>query len=249
MPENLFQASAAQTVEELARACEPSLKGLLKEAATGQGASPLDEEAARGQADDLFARTLQEAGVERAPEAIEGFLRQAVLLLDHASHSHMQGYGHAFQPLLRPLEEHSLQILEKRLRPRIPASQSEQIEYFNPYLGDLPDRQRSLLEKHQRYLRDNLVFGRAIQRLGTLLFCLDYAQQGGWGVAGVWRDVEKAFSGAEMACVYQLLNSVNEFRNTRVAHVEVPLEHSNEAWKAMKEWVRCLVLLCDVATS
>lgn len=234
-------------MQELARACEPSLQALLKEVATGQLTLPLEEATARAQADDMFARTLKEAGVERAPEAIEAVLRQAVLLLDHASRSRMPDYGHAFQPLLHPLDEYSLDILEKQLRPRIPASQSEQYNYFNPYLDEKPQRQKILLEKHQRYLRDNLIFGRAIQRLGTLLFCLDYAQQGGWGATGVWRDIQEAFSGPEMARLYGLLEAVNTFRNTHVAHVEAPLNDADEAWKAMREWVRCLSLMHEVA--
>lgn len=247
VPYHLFQQSAAATVQELARACEPSLQALLKEVATGQLTLPLEEATARAQADDMFARTLKEAGVERAPEAIEAVLRQAVLLLDHASRSRMPDYGHAFQPLLHPLDEYSLDILEKQLRPRIPASQSEQYNYFNPYLDEKPQRQKILLEKHQRYLRDNLIFGRAIQRLGTLLFCLDYAQQGGWGATGVWRDIQEAFSGPEMARLYGLLEAVNTFRNTHVAHVEAPLNDADEAWKAMREWVRCLSLMHEVA--
>lgn len=247
VPYHLFQQSAAATAQELARACESSLQALLKEVATKQSALPLDEATARAQAEEVFATTLKEAGIEKAPPTIEAVLRQAVSLLDHAVRSRMPDYGYAFQPLLRALDEYSLDILEKQLRPKIPVSQSEQYNYFSPFLDDKPRRQKILLEKYQRYLRDNLVFGRAIQRLGTLLFCLDYAQQGGWGVAGVWRDVHEAFSGPEMARLYKILEAVNTFRNTHVAHVEAPLSDADEAWKAMKEWLRCLSLMHEVA--
>ena len=36
------------------------------------------------------------------------------------------------------------------------------------------------------------------------------------------------------------LKEVNEFRNTRVAHVETKLDDAEEAWKAMVRWFMCL---------
>ncbi|MEO0248552.1 MAG: DEAD/DEAH box helicase family protein, partial [candidate division WOR-3 bacterium] len=54
VPYHLFQQSAAATVQELARACEPSLKTLLEEVETGQLAIPFEEVTARAQADDVF---------------------------------------------------------------------------------------------------------------------------------------------------------------------------------------------------
>jgi hypothetical protein len=64
---------------------------------------------------------------------------------------------------------------------------------------------------------------------------------GGFGANGVWNDVEIADSGEKMGELYSLLSDVNEFRNTRVAHVEVKLSDVNEAWENMGKWVKCLV--------
>lgn len=104
-----------------------------------------------------------------------------------------------------------------------------------------------MLEKNQRYLRDNLVFGRSIQKLGTLLFCLDYAQTGGKGVGGIWRDAEEVFSGQEIESLRGDLKEVNVFRNTRVAHVETKLDNAEEAWQAMVTWFRCLGRMSEIA--
>ena len=112
-----------------------------------------------------------------------------------------------------------------------------------PDLSNVYDRKRNVLEKFGRYLRDNLVFARPIMKLGTLLFCLEYAQKGGFGANGVWNDVEKAYSGEKMGELYVLLSEVNEFRNTRVAHVEVKLSDVNEAWENMGKWVKCLTMI------
>ncbi len=104
-----------------------------------------------------------------------------------------------------------------------------------------------MLEKNQRYLRDNLVFGRSIQKLGTLLFCLDYVQTGRKGVGGIWSDAQEVFSGRKIEILRADLKEVNVFRNTRVAHVENKLDNPEEAWRAMATWFRCLGRMSEMA--
>jgi hypothetical protein len=73
-----------------------------------------------------------------------------------------------------------------------------------------------------------------------MLFCLGYARQGGWGAASVWQDVQQVFSNPEMVVLYPDPEQVNSFRSTRVAHVEMKLDNPDEAWEAMRVWLRCL---------
>ncbi len=246
VPYHLFQQGAATTIAELARACEPALKTLLDEWKTKQLALPLEEATAQSQAETLFERVLREAGIARPPAEVESVMRQAVLLLDHAIRSRLPTFAHAFQPLLGPLDDYALRILEKYLKPAIPPDKEASIAFFNPNLERLPQREKALLEKHQRYLRDNLVFGRSIQRLGTLLFCLEYARRGSGNVDGVWKEVERQFSSSTFDELYKVLGRVNEFRNTRVAHVEAPLTDEGEAREAMRSWLRGLSLMANL---
>ncbi len=250
VPYHLFQKGAAAEIAELARACEPALKELLKEWKTKQLALPLEEATAQSQEEALFNRVLQEAGIVQPPADIAAVMRQAVLLLDHAVRSRHPTLAHAFQPLLGPLDEYAQCLLEKRLKPFIPADKEASIAFFNPNLDDLSQRERLLLEKQQRYLRDNLVFGRSIQRLGTLLFCLDYARQAGESIPGIWKTVREQFPAQTFSELYEILQCVNDFRNTRVAHVEVPLNNENEAeaWDAMRLWLRCLNKMREICS-
>ncbi|MBI2907605.1 MAG: DEAD/DEAH box helicase family protein [Chloroflexi bacterium] len=247
VPYHLFQQGGAATVEELHRACAPHLNALLEEAKTGQQQLPLFEATVQKEAADLFSRLLDKAGVGALPAPLEASMRQAVTVLDYAVRSKMADFAHAFQPLLQPLDEYALRILDARLRPLIPSEARARDDYFNPYLGNLAPRDRGLLERNQRYLRDNLVFGRPIQRLGTLVFCLGYAAHGAAKAAAVWVGVAQAFSGKDMGDLYEELESVNRFRNTRVAHVEEKLENADEAWEAMTAWLRCLGRMAGVA--
>ncbi len=219
---------------------------MLNEWKTRQLALPLEEVTAQSQAEALFKRVMQDAGITQPPGDIEQVMRQAVLLLDHAVRSRQPTLAHAFQPLLGPLDDYALRILEKYLKPVIPPEKESSIAFFNPDLEHLPQRERVLLEKNQRYLRDNLIFGRSIQRLGMLLFCLDYARKSQDYVGGIWKEVRQRFSTDQFDRLYHLLINVNEFRNTRIAHVEVPLTDEKEAWDAMRTWLASLSLMAQI---
>ncbi len=247
LPYHLFQQSAAASIAEIARSCEPTLQSLLKEAKTRQAELPLLEETVRQEIEDKYAEILLQVGIDKVPDSIEAIVKQSVQLLDHAIKAKMPDFGHAFQPLLRPFDEYSIAILEKRIKPFIPVDSNSRNVYFKPYLNDLPVRQRNLLEKNQRYLEQNLIYGQPIQKLGTLLFCLGYANEGGWNAPGVWQDVVRAFSGSNMSELYRDLNEVNTFRNTHVAHVESKIDDPDAAWKAMVVWIRCLNRMVSIA--
>jgi type III restriction enzyme len=245
VPYHLFQGASAASLDELARACEPSLKSLLDEQRTKQTRLPLEEATAQSEAERLFMQTLQEAGVAEPPAEYADWMRQAVLLLDYAARSHLPTLAHAFQPLLGPLDECAIRILETRLKPHLPTAPHAVSAFFEPDLSHLNPRERAPMERYQRYLRDNLVYGRAMQRLGTLLFCLRYAREGDGYSGGIWDTVRNEFSDTRYDALYALLQRVNEFRNTRVAHVETQLTDAQEAWQALHEWLRCLSLMTE----
>jgi type III restriction enzyme len=247
VPYHLFQQSGQATMTELVRACEPTLQSLVKEAKTKQPELPLFEDTARKELQDLFSEALKKAGVVKAPAEYENVMRQAIQLLDHIEQKGMPDFSPAFQPLLRPLDDYSIRILEHKLKAYIPADIRARESYFSPYLNSLTFREKNLLEKNQRYIKENLVLGRSIQKLGTLLFCLGYAKEGAAGVSGVWKDVKRVFSTPEAKALYTELQAVNEFRNTRIAHIEARLDNASDAWNAMLLWLHCIEQMANLA--
>jgi type III restriction enzyme len=241
IPCHLLMQTSAATMKELARACEPALQELLQEARTGQTTLPLDEETAREQLESLCEQVFREAGITEPAAPIAEVMRQAIMLLNHAIQTKMPTYAHAFQPLLKPLDEYALIILERNLRPRMPKESVQWKRYF--LVSKLPAFQRN-----GHYLMQNLAFGRPMMRLGVLLFCLQYAAHPSQKKGGVWKDVAELFSTLEMQELYTLLAPVNQFRNTRVAHVEQPLNNPDEAWDAMRQWLRCLNKMAEMTS-
>lgn len=249
IPYQIFQQSSANTIEELARACVPSLKNLISEIETEQIIIDFEADIEKDITSSLVNKILKLSGMEKIPEEIFDSVRQTLLILDHSEKTGMKDYAHIFQPLLSCLDDYSFLILVKKLKNKIPSDPTMQDFYFSPDLSKLYGNNKNLLEKYGRFLKDNLIFNRPMMKLGTLLFCLGYANKGGYGVDGVWKDVEKVFSGDKMKELYSLLDDVNKFRNTRVAHIEEKVEDINEAWQNLGKWVKCLSLMVNIANN
>ncbi len=243
IPYHLFQKSTASSLEELARACTPSLQSLIKEGVSEQIYIDFDAVDKADISDPLFEKIKKIASIDTVPEDIHENVRQALLILDHAERTGMKGYAHAFQPLLYNLDEYAMRLLVNGLQDKIPTDIKWRDAYFMPDLSKVHVSKREVVKRYGRYLKDNLIFARSIMKLGTVLFCLEYAQKGGFGASGIWKDVEKVYSGSEMGDLYNLLATVNEFRNTRIAHVEKQITDVDEAWNNMAVWVKCLSMM------
>jgi type III restriction enzyme len=227
-----FQPGAAEAIAELARACAPALDALLAERIALP--EPTDEVDVR--------QWLTQAGLDQPPAEL---IRQAVTLLEDQIRQAAPTLGAAFQPLLGPLDDYAQRILEQQIKPAIPAQDRER--FFQPSLDHLSKAERAALEKNQRHLFSILVENRPVQRLGTLLFCLGYAQRGTAAAAGgVWQAVRQRFSAPAFQALYGLLDQVNQFRNRYIAHVEQPLRDADEARAALRTWLACLNQMAQI---
>lgn len=244
VPYHVFQTSPSASLDELIRAALPVFSALEKEAKTLQPALPLDEETAKSRASDLLIDVVREAGFTKVPSAYEPQMRQAVETLHWSVESKQPTFGSAFQPLFKTFDDLAIAILERHLRPRIPASAYEINLYFSPAPYGLSGKQEDLLGRNQRYLRQNLVDGRSIQRIGTLLFCLAYAQE--WTVPdeGVWKDVRAVFGVPEFSHLFDELKAVNELRNKRIAH-EGEITDADIARRELTRWIGCVCIMAD----
>jgi type III restriction enzyme len=246
VPYHVFQMSPSATIEELERACVPSLDGLIGEAKTLQAQLPLDEETALQHSHDRLIQVAKAAGFESVPPDFERVIRQAVETLDWSIGSKQPTLGTAFQALFRPIDDLSIRIVVKHLNHHVPAGYDERDRYFDPVSGGAYGKQAQLLSTYQRYLRMNLVEGRSMQKLSTLLFCLNYANK--WTVdgGGVWDDVRDEFCTPQFELLYEVLDRVNQLRNTKLAH-EGEITDPSEATAELTHWVGCVCLMSALA--
>jgi type III restriction enzyme len=73
--------------------------------------------------------------------------------------------------------------------------------------------------------------------LGLLRSCLDYALNDNTKLSGVFDAVKAEFRFSGGRDLLDRVKSMNDFRNTRVAHQEAPLTNPSEAKTALVGWV------------
>lgn len=247
VPYHVFQNTPSPTIEELERACLPALSGLAKEAKTLQTTLPLDEETAVAKAHSRVLEVAAQAGFSAVPPRFEQLLRQAVEALDWAIGSRQPTLGLAFQPLFSVFDKLAIEILSGYVGRHIPTDQAGRDLYFQPVGQVMASRQADTLDKNARYLRKNLVEGQSMQKLGTLLFCLTYAQD--WTVdgGGIWEDVRDEFCSVEFGLLYESLKRVNNLRNTKLAH-EGELVDEQEAREELAHWFGTICLMDGIVS-
>lgn len=247
VPYETFQDIGFSPMEELLGACQPALQKLLAEAEIQQDAIRAQEAILRARTEAFYQELLRDAGLSELPAPIETPAREAAQLLEYVIAQNMSNLASPFHQLLYLFDVYAMQIVERVLGPRIPSDEALHQSYFNPPLDSLHYSLRKQMERNQRFLRQNLVHGRSLQRMGTLLFCIYYAHKERADIGGVWRDVAEVFAAPEFAEVYDDLSAVNRLRNKSVAHVEEPLSDPAAARAALSQWLRCLEKLYRLA--
>jgi hypothetical protein len=94
-----------------------------------------------------------------------------------------------------------------------------------------------------RNLRKTLVYQTGVSPLGLLRNCYDYALNDATALTGVFEAVRDELRLPGARAIFEAIKSVNDFRNTRVAHQETPLTNPDETKAALLKWVETLAFL------
>lgn len=237
IPMAIFEANTDFSMTSLARACEPRLIGLLDSLKKQQMELSFEQtpDEVRNERTD---EALSQAGVQGLPEEIRNYINQSVNLLAYFRKQSNAQLGGAFQPMLVPFEQLCGDILKKYLKPRVPDNYADRGYYFEPYLDDEKPGVKNALSKNQRNLQKILVHGANCNRIGTFLFCIDYANSWDLDIGAIWKDVRSAFATPAVESLMPVIRDMNEFRNRHVAHVDEPLTDADKAEEALKQWIQ-----------
>ena len=247
VPQEVLRKEDTRDFATLVRACEPHLRELenqwlsqveqLRQAQTGATVS------------DPIQSLLQTWGISVISPQLEHLVPRVIRLLQKAMHQKEPDLAYPFQPLLGPLDEYAQRILEKYLRPWVPTNPEDQMEFFNPPLHSLRRDLRNHLEGVQKNLEAYFTRGAKMSyRLQNLVTCLEFVEKSRENLSGLWKVVRRVFSGSDFAALYNDLKFVKEFRNKYIAHPEAPLTDPEEAWEALRIWVRCLNQMAWLST-
>jgi len=237
VPEVVFQRFQGNTVAELARMCAPSLHDLLnqqkfrEELPLFAGLGMLEGRAVEAQG--LVDQKLLDALPERLRKAAD----ESISLFGFFEKKRGVNYAPVFTALLGVIDESAKGLVLQKLTPRMPANMQAQRDWFEPYFGGVEHTKHRYYEEVARNLRKTLVYRNGVSPLGLLRNCLDYALNDNTRLTGVFEAVkaELRFSGGRD--LLDRVKSINDFRNTRVAHQETPLTNPTEAKTALIAWV------------
>ena len=246
VPQGVFSDVSGSRLEELERACGPTLASLLKESAGPQMALPLfaEEEVPPLTADDFIAAATLAALPPRYRKSVE----QAVMLYRFLEKKDAASFGPVFQPLLGPLDDAASALIIERLAHRVPSDAQLQKVFFDPLLEGLSDSDKQYHFRHASNLRRTLINKNGLMPLGLLEFCLKYCKQS-HQVAGIFEAVRSEFSRLADSPMLDQVEAIYGFRNSRVAHVNVELTDRNLAEKGLMQWTRGLAALYGALTS
>jgi hypothetical protein len=152
-------------------------------------------------------------------------------------------YAPVFSALLGVMDEAAKALIIQKLTPAMPQNAPDQREWFSPYLAKVDQRMHRHYQEIGRNLQKTLVYKSGVSPLGLLRNCMDYALNDRTSLTGAFSAIKDEFRQPGSRELLSAVQTVNDFRNTRIAHQERPLQDSVEAKKALRVWVEALAKL------
>lgn len=245
VPQDIFARITRDTIDELARACAPALAELVEQAESPQLVLPFAEVAERERKEQV-EEFISAADLERLPKRFRDQIEQAILLFRFLERKESATFGSVFQPLLGPVDELAEAIMVKRLEGDVPTVPADQRLYFEPDLSALDPREAKRLLDRGRQLKKLLVFRTPLMQVGLLIFCLEYAAKTKAPPPGVLASIVRNMATVD-GQLLQRAQSMYDFRNTYVAHVNAQLTDAALARRSLKDWIEGVIELFAVA--
>ncbi len=229
-PQETFEAFSDDRLDALMRSCRPALQDLLDEAVEPQLTLAFGE--VRSDETEAF---ISKADFAALPPAHQKMVRQAIGLFQFLKKKAGQSLAPVFTPLLGPLDEAARAVLLQRLGPDVPTERETQRGFFEPDARGLPKHAAEMYQRRGRDLRRTLVDHNGASPIGLLRWCLQFAGETTGPVNGIFGVVRQRFNGLPQE-LYQLVTSINTFRNDYVAHQNKELTGATLARQALAEW-------------
>lgn len=250
VPEGVFQRFHGSQLAELVRMCAPALRDLLNQEQFREelplfataGVGVLEGEVVPAKTEAILDQKLTEELPDRYRKAVE----EATSLFVFLEKKPEVNFAPVFTALLGAVDEAARLLVLLKLKPLMPPGRVEQDTWFQPYLAKQDPKTHRHYQELARNLQKTLVYGSGVSPLGLLRNCLDYALNDAAKLTGVFEALKQQFrltGGRELLEGVQL---VNDQRNTRVAHQNVPLTDRVEAKAALTRWVQTLSRLWQV---
>jgi len=230
------------TCQTLIRACEPSLKNILRETVQQQLALPFGETIATDQKLTGFI-SLKEFSF--LPVRVQKAIDQALTLLGFLENKQDISFSPVFTPLLGPLDEAAKALLIKKLGDSVPDDKKKQYDFFKPDLSSLMAYEINTLQKFGDNLKRTLIDNNGLMPIGLLRWCLEYTKKSQGNAGGVFQAVRTCFADLIKTDVFETIELIYRFRNEFIAHQEKELQDKKTTYDNLRVWVSGLKMLCE----
>jgi type III restriction enzyme len=245
VPQGVFERLSGNTIAELARTCRPALQTLLEEPTQTNQMTIFDAMAAADEQAPELKGLVDDETLAALPPRYKKAVEQATMLFRFFENKEGMNYSSAFNALLGSLDEAARGLLLRRLQADMPVPIPEQQTWFDAYLGDVDHRKRRSYQSMAQNLKRTLVFKNGISPLGLLRSAMDYALNDHTRIGGVFQAVKKEFQVAGGRDLLALVQRINDFRNTYVAHQEQELIDRQKAEQELIVWTKGLRALTE----
>ncbi|MGE0175296.1 MAG: DEAD/DEAH box helicase [Oligoflexales bacterium] len=233
VPEELFYGFSKPNLEDLIRTCLPQLKTLVDQSEVIQPRLPLEKVTAEAETASALEEFVPEKALETLPSLYKNSIEQAVTLFKFLENQENMSFSPVFTPLLRPLDSASQTLVINTLSPFVPKNPIEQKAFF--------DGSRTRYDQQARNLMKTVVYKSGFSQIGLLRFCLTFENRE--KLEGVFKTILEAFAPYRDSELVEMVDEVNNFRNTYIAHQEEVLTDVKQAKINLQYWIKTIVAL------
>lgn len=231
--EGKFNKFNSSKLVDLVRTCKPDLVRLLEDSSSLQTKLDLTNLQAKQVVGISFF--IDTKVFEELPPAYQKIIKESVSLYEFISKTEGSSFAPAFNILLKPYDDLTKAIIIEVLTLYIPTSIQDQKSFFEPYY----DKRSQHLREVADNLKRTLIYRSGKSYIGLLKFCLDYAN-GNDITDGVFDAIRLGFNPYLKTELPSIIKTVNDFRNTYIAHQNKELLDSKIATKNLEIWIQGL---------
>ncbi len=242
VPEKIFEQVRGDSIDELARACAPSLAQLIREAVSPQLSMNFEASDEVRLAEQLSG-FIDPAVLQSLPSRYRKAVEHSVALFFFHEKKETVSFAPVFQPMLGPIDHAAEALMVGRLLADVPPEAAAQRAFFEPDLSGVKKSDLKYFSDNGSLLRKLLVYRSPIMPAGLLRFCLRYAGATGDSLGGVFALVRVRFADGRRAGLLSQVEAYYDFRNTYIAHEKKALTDVATTRDALRQWITTLCAL------
>ncbi len=165
---------------------------------------------------------------------------QSIKLLGFCSEDQGMTYESVFTPLLGAIDKSAKDYIMRLLQPELPTTKDGKKDWFEPNMDGVNRKLQRKYRDLAKSLKRTLMSNNGLSPIGLLRSCLDYSLNCTTKIDGVFTALRNQFWIQSGHKLLEIIDRINKFRNTYIAHQEKELTDRNMARQELNVWIEAL---------